>query len=132
VPEHGPAPVSKQFEPEEEKGVRGAPKWAKAQCERLWERFHTGGPDAPSCDVIGLGRSGLDLTTRARAFHLRMVGLRRRVDLPAPGVDTVRPPERFHRFLPESDFSVDESAGTEPAARPSPSRRGTTDTRKAS
>ncbi|WP_152498542.1 D-2-hydroxyacid dehydrogenase [Nocardiopsis prasina] len=85
---------------------RDAPRWAKAQSERRWERFQHGELAGLTCGIIGLGHSGLDLATKARAFHMRVVGLRRRADLPAPGVDTVHPPEQLHRFLAESDFVV--------------------------
>ncbi|ADH65999.1 MULTISPECIES: D-2-hydroxyacid dehydrogenase [Nocardiopsis] len=85
---------------------RDAPRWARAQSERRWERFQHGELNGLTCGIIGLGNCGLDLAAKARAFHMRVVGVRRRTDLPSPGVDAVHPPEDLHRMLAESDFVV--------------------------
>lgn len=85
---------------------RDATRWAKAQAEHRWERFQHGELNGLTCGIIGLGNSGLDLAAKARAFHMRVVGLRRRTGLPSPGVDAVFPPEELHRLLAESDFVV--------------------------
>ncbi|MFL1378754.1 MULTISPECIES: D-2-hydroxyacid dehydrogenase [unclassified Nocardiopsis] len=85
---------------------RDAPRWARAQREHRWDRFPHGELNGRTCGIIGLGNSGLDLAAKAKAFHMRVVGLRRRTDLPAPNVDRVHPPEELHALLAESDFVV--------------------------
>ncbi|NKZ01643.1 D-2-hydroxyacid dehydrogenase [Nocardiopsis alborubida] len=85
---------------------RNAPRWARAQSEHRWERFQHGELNGLTCGIIGLGNCGLDLAAKARAFHMRVVGVRRRTDRPSLGVDAVHAPEDLHRMLAESDFVV--------------------------
>ncbi|WP_433697214.1 D-2-hydroxyacid dehydrogenase [Nocardiopsis sp. CA-288880] len=85
---------------------RDAARWARAQADRRWERFEHGELNGLTCGIIGLGRSGLDLAAKAAAFHMRVVGVRRRTDRPSPGVDAVFAPRDLHRMLGESDFVV--------------------------
>ncbi|WP_207482907.1 D-2-hydroxyacid dehydrogenase [Arenibaculum pallidiluteum] len=53
--------------------------------------------------VVGLGRIGLRLAGLARAFGMRVVGVRRRPDPSAP-VDAVVPPGRLREVLAEADI----------------------------
>ncbi|MGW9350757.1 D-2-hydroxyacid dehydrogenase [Nocardiopsis flavescens] len=85
---------------------RDAPRWARAQREHRWDRFTHGELKGRTLGIIGLGNSGLDLAAKAQAFHMRVVGLRRRADLPAPGVDRVYAARDLHALLAESDFVV--------------------------
>lgn len=55
--------------------------------------------------LLGLGGIGLAVATRARAFGMRVLGLRRRA-LPAPEVDEIVPRQRLHDLLGRSHVVV--------------------------
>lgn len=84
---------------------RGALRWLKSQAERRWEHFPHPELNGLTCGIIGLGHSGQDLALKAKAFHMRVVGMRRS-DRPAPNVDELFPRERLPDFLAQSDFVV--------------------------
>lgn len=84
---------------------RDAPRWLRAQAERRWEyRIH---PElnGMTCGIIGLGNSGQDLAQKAKAFHMRVLGMRRTAQ-PTAGVDEIYTHDRLHEFLAQSDFVV--------------------------
>ena len=81
---------------------RQAPRWLKAQAEHRWEHFTHGELAGLTLGIYGLGHSGLDLARKADAFHMRVIGVRRRVGEPSPYVEQVS----FDRLLEESDFVV--------------------------
>ncbi|MEO3870441.1 D-2-hydroxyacid dehydrogenase [Nonomuraea sp. B12E4] len=84
---------------------RNVPRWSRAQAQRRWDRFTHGELAGRTIGLYGLGHAGLDLAAKARAFHMRVLGMRRKA-VPAPGVDELFGPEDFPRFLAESDFVV--------------------------
>lgn len=55
--------------------------------------------------IIGLGRIGMRLAQLARAFNLRVIGVRRHAQQ-QPGVDVVVAPDRLWEVLPTADFVV--------------------------
>ncbi|WP_020579567.1 D-2-hydroxyacid dehydrogenase [Actinopolymorpha alba] len=85
---------------------RNALRWVRSQDNHAWERFTHGELAGLTCGIIGLGHSGSDLATKARAFHMGVLGIRRRPDIPVPDVDELFPRERLHDFLAASDFVV--------------------------
>lgn len=85
---------------------RDALRWVRAQERHEWDHFTHGELAGLTCGIIGLGNSGIDLAMKAKAFHMRVLGVRRRVDQPAPYVDEVLPPERVDELLTASDFVV--------------------------
>ncbi|MEW2545345.1 D-2-hydroxyacid dehydrogenase [Streptomyces sp. NPDC047002] len=85
---------------------RDAPRWARAQAEHRWDRHTHGELAGRVLGVVGLGHSGLDLAAKARACHMRVLGVRRRPGLPAPGVDEVHGPEGLPEVLAAADFLV--------------------------
>ncbi|MCI2419578.1 D-2-hydroxyacid dehydrogenase [Saccharopolyspora sp. K220] len=85
---------------------RDATRWLRAQADARWDRFVHGELAGRTVGIYGLGNSGLDLAAKAKAFHMRVLGLRRRADLVAPQVDRVYGPEAFAEFLAASDFVV--------------------------
>ncbi len=84
---------------------RNALRWVRAQEERRWERFTHPELAGLTCGIIGLGHSGIDLAHKAKAFRMRVHGLRRRAQA-APYVDRMFPRERLHDFLAGSDVVV--------------------------
>jgi phosphoglycerate dehydrogenase-like enzyme len=55
--------------------------------------------------IFGLGTIGSRLAGLARAFGLRVIGIRRNVGAVAKGVaDEVHPPEQLEKLIPQADF----------------------------
>lgn len=54
--------------------------------------------------IVGLGRIGSRLAAIARAFRMRLIGLRRNTAAAAGVVDEVFGPERLHEALAQADF----------------------------
>ncbi len=84
---------------------RNALSWLKAQAEHRWDRSRHGELNGLTCGILGAGFSAIDLAEKARAFHMRVIGMRR-TDTPAPGFDRIYRREDLHAFLGESDFVV--------------------------
>jgi phosphoglycerate dehydrogenase-like enzyme len=85
---------------------RDVPRWMRAQSEKKWDRFTHPELNDLTVGIFGLGNSGADLALKAKAFHMRVLGLRRNADRMVSGVDQVYSMEDFHTFLGESDFIV--------------------------
>ena len=85
---------------------RSAPRWFEAQRNRVWDRFVHGELNGQTVGIVGLGNAGSDLALKAKAFHMRVWGLRRRTHLATPGVDRLFAPAELAEFLGESDFVV--------------------------
>ncbi|ADB33644.1 D-isomer specific 2-hydroxyacid dehydrogenase NAD-binding protein [Kribbella flavida DSM 17836] len=85
---------------------RDVPRWMRAQAEHRWDRFTHGELAGQTLGIYGLGNAGMDLARKAQAFHLRVVGVRRRPELPSPYVDQVYGEDGLDALLAESDFVV--------------------------
>ena len=85
---------------------RSAPRWLTAQQNRVWDRFTHGELNGQTVGIVGLGNAGSDLAVKAQAFHMRVLGMRRRVQLPVQAVDRLYGPDDFLEFLAECDFVV--------------------------
>lgn len=85
---------------------RSAPRWFAAQQESTWDRFTHGELNGMTVGIVGLGNAGSDLAIKSQAFHMRVLGLRRRTHLPAPGVSHVFSLDELTEFLAECDFVV--------------------------
>lgn len=83
---------------------RNVPRWIEAQRNRTWDRFTHGELNGLTVGIVGLGNAGADLALKARAFHMRVLGLRRRTHLPTPNVDRLYRHEELGEFLAECDF----------------------------
>lgn len=88
--------------------ARGFPHWLDAQARRAWEPTPLAHVPADlrgqTLVVFGLGAIGSELARLARAFGLRVIGVRR---TPAAGdepVDEMHPPERLRDLLPRADW----------------------------
>jgi phosphoglycerate dehydrogenase-like enzyme len=82
---------------------RDVPRWMRAQAEHRWDHYRHGELAGRTVGIYGLGNSGLDLALKAKAFHMRVLGVRRRAGQPAPNVDELCD---LDRLLAESDFVV--------------------------
>lgn len=85
---------------------RSAVRWIDAQRRREWERFTHGELNGKTVGIVGLGNAGADLALKAKAFHMRVLGLRRRANLPVDNVDRLYGSDELSEFLPECDFVV--------------------------
>lgn len=85
---------------------RSALRWIDAQRDQRWERFTHGELNGLTCGIVGLGHAGADLVPKARAFHMRVLGVRRDTSIPVEGVDRLYAPEQLDQMLPEADFVV--------------------------
>jgi phosphoglycerate dehydrogenase-like enzyme len=85
---------------------RDVPRWLRAQAEHHWDRFTHGELAGLTLGIYGLGNSGIDLARKAKAFDLRVLGVRRRPDQPSPYVDEVYGEDGLPQLLAESDFVV--------------------------
>ena len=84
---------------------RDAVQWLDDQRARRWNRRTHGELAGKTCAILGTGHSGQDLALKAKAFHMRTVGLRRSSD-PLPNFDRMYAPGELHAFLAEADFLV--------------------------
>jgi phosphoglycerate dehydrogenase-like enzyme len=75
----------------------------QAQREHRWAKLVHGELTGQTLGIIGLGNSGTDLARKARAFHMRVLGVRR-TPRPSPDVDEQLPPARLHELLGRSDW----------------------------
>ena len=75
---------------------RDVPRWMRAQVDRKWERFTHPELNGLTVGIFGLGNSGSDLALKAKAFHMRVLGLRRNADRAVPGVDRMFTPDQLH------------------------------------
>lgn len=84
---------------------RSAMRWIESHRAHKWERFTHGELNGLTCGIVGAGYSGADLAIKAKAFHMRVIGLRRQ-DVPTPNFDRMYDRAQIRDFLAESDFVV--------------------------
>jgi phosphoglycerate dehydrogenase-like enzyme len=84
---------------------RDARRWLRAQGEHRWDHWSHPELNGLTCGIIGLGHSGQDLALKCKAFHMRVLGLRKTAQ-PTPNVDELFSHDRLHDFLGQSDFVV--------------------------
>ncbi|MER7245704.1 D-2-hydroxyacid dehydrogenase [Kribbella sp. NPDC000426] len=82
---------------------RDVPRWMRAQAEHRWDHYRHAELAGRTVGIYGLGNSGIDLAQKAKAFHMRTLGVRRRPDQPSPYVDELCD---LDHLLAESDFVV--------------------------
>lgn len=87
--------------------VRALPRLAAAKAERRWEKFVVGELAGGTIFVLGAGTVGSHVASRARAFGMRVIGLRRdgRAALP-DGFDAAIDSNRLLEQMAVSDFVV--------------------------
>ncbi len=80
-------------------------RWQQGQREQRWDHFVHAELNGMTCGIIGTGYSGVDLALKAKAFHMRTVGVRRHKQA-TPNFDHVYSLAELKTFLAESDFIV--------------------------
>lgn len=82
------------------------PDYQRAQQRSLWDKDHQHVELRDSTVVVlGLGSIGGEVARLASAFGMRVIAIRRRLDLPGvPGVSEIVPPERLADVIGEADF----------------------------
>jgi phosphoglycerate dehydrogenase-like enzyme len=90
--------------------ARRSLEYRALQAERRWAP-HGGWPtsgliqvEGTTLGLVGLGKSALALARRARAFGMRVIGVRRQAGDRLPNVEAVYPPERLHELLAQADW----------------------------
>lgn len=83
--------------------ARDIPSIVQAQREHRWAKMVHGELTGQTLGIIGLGNSGQDLARKAKAFHMRVLGVRR-TPTPTPDVDEQFPLSRLHEFLGQCDW----------------------------
>ncbi len=81
----------------------GFPRFAAQQRDRVWQAHALPPLRGRTLAVVGFGRIGQGVGTRARALGMRVVGLRVTPEA-SPAADDVRSIERLHETLGEADF----------------------------
>ena len=72
-----------------------------------WDPDHAGTMLAgKTVGIIGMGRIGREIAKRAKAFDMRIVGVKRQPRKDADLADVIYPPEALHEALGASDFVV--------------------------
>jgi phosphoglycerate dehydrogenase-like enzyme len=56
--------------------------------------------------VLGIGTIGSEVAKRARAFGMRVIGIRKNPDIPVDCVDDLYPPDKLNEILPSLDYLV--------------------------
>jgi phosphoglycerate dehydrogenase-like enzyme len=83
--------------------AREMPAIHQAQQEHRWAKTVHGELTGQTLGIIGLGNCGVDLARKAKAFHMRVIGVRR-TPTPCPDVDAQFPLARLHDFLGQCDW----------------------------
>ncbi len=84
---------------------RDAPRSFRAQAQGKWDRFLHGELCGKTCGIVGTGHAGADLALKAKAFHMRVLGLRRGTQA-LPNFDRMFMRAQLYEFLAECDFVV--------------------------
>ncbi|MBG6238396.1 phosphoglycerate dehydrogenase-like enzyme [Mycetocola sp. CAN_C7] len=91
---------------------RDAPRWLAAQRAGRWDRFTHAELHGLTMGIYGFGNVGRELATRARAFGMRVVALRRDPSRDTELVDEMFGPEGIHEFAALCDVLVVTAAST--------------------
>jgi phosphoglycerate dehydrogenase-like enzyme len=88
--------------------ARGFPHWLDAQARRAWEPIPLANTPVDlrgqTLLIFGLGAIGSELARLARAFGMRVIGVRRSPAEADDPVDELHPPARLRELLPRADW----------------------------
>ena len=86
--------------------ARGLPEFLRKQAQHEWAKWASlplRDLEGDTLGILGVGQVGRALATRATAFQMRVIGIKRRVES-APGVSEVRGHDALPWLLHESDY----------------------------
>ena len=81
------------------------PELAWSHRERRWNRVFTSTLDGKTVLIVGVGAIGGGIAEHAKAFGMKVLGIRRSGES-HPYVDRMYRPEALHELLPQADFVV--------------------------
>lgn len=84
---------------------RNAMRWIEGHRAATWDAFFHGELNGLTVGIIGTGYSGADLALKCKAFHMRVLGLRRNSQ-PTANFDVMYTRDQLHAMLGDSDFVV--------------------------
>lgn len=85
--------------------LRAFPELGVNQRRHKWERPMPDEATGKQICIIGMGNIGKEIARVAKAFDMRVVGIKRSI-APVEYVDEVLPPEQLDQVLSQSDFAV--------------------------
>jgi len=80
----------------------GLPRYAAQQQERTWRPHRFRAVAGRTLLIVGVGRVGGELASRAKAMGMRVLGVRASGE-PHPAVDAMHGPEALRSLLPQAD-----------------------------
>jgi len=95
--------------------AKGLDELRRDKAERVWRQGAVGGLERKTLCVVGMGGIGRAIATRARAFGMRVVGVKRTVraeDEAWQYADELYPTAELHAALREADFVAVTLPGT--------------------
>lgn len=84
---------------------RNAMRWIDGHRQKKWDPFFHGELNGLTVGIIGAGHSGTNLALKSRAFHMKVLGLRRNFR-PTENFDVMYRRDQLHEFLAACDFVV--------------------------
>lgn len=79
------------------------PELAWSQRQKKWNRVFTTTLEGKTLLIVGVGAIGSGIARHAKAFGMRVLGIRRSGAV-QPNVDDMRKPGALHTMLPQADF----------------------------
>lgn len=82
---------------------------AAQQREHLWEKFNLSELSRQTIAIVGYGDIGVAIAKRAKAFNMRILGLRRNVSVKKDGdelLSEIFPTEKLHEMIRQADYIV--------------------------
>jgi phosphoglycerate dehydrogenase-like enzyme len=95
--------------------VKGLDDLRRDKAEKVWRQGAVGGLERKTLCVVGVGSIGQAIATRARAFGMRVVGVKRKVSAEDEAwqyADELYPTAELHEALGEADFVAVTLPGT--------------------
>ena len=86
--------------------AKKAPAFYRLQRERRWQSSIPGLLHSRTVGILGLGNIGREIARLAKAFHMKVIGMKVRPVKKLKNVDAILPPEQLSLLLRQSDYVV--------------------------